>query len=79
MRDLSNVHSARRLKAIVANGFRLVGEKVQQLILLNAFFPNTSYNPKPLFYTQPETIIKKIDFHLKTEIKKEKEFRIQRK
>lgn len=52
---LSNVHSSGWFKPIIANGLRLLSEKIQQLILLYTLFPNTSHNPKLLLYTHPKS------------------------
>lgn len=52
--DLSNVHSARRFKPIIANGLRFLSEKIQQLILLNALFTNTPHDLKPLLSAHPK-------------------------
>jgi hypothetical protein len=46
--DLSNVHSPRRFKTIIANRIRLVGKDVKELVLLSALFPNTLHSLKPL-------------------------------
>lgn len=54
---LSNVHSTRRLKTIIANGLWLLCQKIHQLILLYALLPNTPNNLELFLQTHPKTSV----------------------